>query len=100
MDASEPRSTDNASTVPLHYAWWADCVFRPQPIPVSQLDDDGRPGAPGWARQVLAQGRALDAAVSLLREGAPDFDATEALWQGRPAADRAADRSRRAGAGI
>ena len=52
--------------------------------------DDGRPGAPGWARQVLAQGRALDAAVSLLREGAPDFDATEALWQGRPAADRAA----------
>ena len=43
MDASEPRSTDNASTVPLHYAWWADCVFRPQPIPVSQLDDDGRP---------------------------------------------------------
>ena len=53
-------------------------------------DDNGRPGAPGWARQVLAQGRALDAAVSLLREGAPDFNATEALWRGRPPADRPA----------
>ena len=53
-------------------------------------DDDGRPGDPGWARKLLAQGRALDAAVRLLREGAPDFNATEALWHGRSPADRPA----------
>ncbi len=46
-------------------------------------DDDGRPGAPGWTRRLLAQGRALDAAVSLLREGAPGFGALERRWQGR-----------------
>lgn len=49
--------------------------------------DDDQPGATGWTRRVLAQGRALDAAVSLLREGAPDFPAMEALWHGRSAVD-------------
>lgn len=52
--------------------------------------EDDQPGAAGWTRRVLAQGRALDAAVSLLRDGAPDFTAMESLWHGRPPAERPA----------
>lgn len=44
--------------------------------------DDNQPGAAGWTRRVLAQSRALDAAVSLLREGAPGFDNLERRWHG------------------
>ena len=41
-----------------------------------------QPGAADWTRRVLAQGRALDAAVSLLREGVPGFNGLERRWRG------------------
>jgi len=44
--------------------------------------EDNQPGAAGWTRRVLAQGRALEAAVSLLREGAPGFHDLEQRWRG------------------
>lgn len=56
--------------------------------------EDDQPGAAGWTRRVLAQGRALDAAVSLLRDGAPDFTAIEDQWHGRsPTGQSAAEQA-------
>jgi len=48
--------------------------------------DDDRPGGPRWTQQVLTQGRALGAALQLLRDQAPGFAALEQRWDGRSTA--------------